>query len=93
MTNPYQIIKTVSLTEKSQAMGEENKYAFIVHPRSNKQDIKEAVQFLFDRKVKSVNVMNRLGKKKRNRQGFGRRANFKKAVVTLADGEQAIDLY
>lgn len=93
MSNPYQIIKTVSLTEKSQQLVEDNKYTFLVHPRASKQEVKEAVEFLFDRKVKAVNVMNRQGKKKRNRLGVGKRADYRKAIVTLADGEQGIDLY
>ena len=66
MDNPYQIIKTIALTEKSHSLLEHNQYSFIVDPAANKMDIKRAVEYLFERKVKAVNVMNRRGKTKSN---------------------------
>lgn len=93
MTNIYKIIKTVSVTEKSNSLIEDNQYTFIVDRRADKKDIKKAVQEVFDRKVKTVNVMNRQGKTKRNKYGLGKKADYKKAVVTLMDGESAIDLF
>ena len=93
MNNVYEIIKTVSVTEKSNNLIEDNQYTFIVDRRADKKDIKKAVQEVFDRKVKAVNVMNRRGKTKRNKYGLGKKADYKKAVVTLIDGESAIDLF
>ena len=93
MNNVYKIIKTVSVTEKSNSLIEDNQYTFIVDKRADKKDIKKAVQEVFDRKVKAVNVMNRRGKTKRNKYGLGKKADYKKAVVTLMDGESAIDLF
>ena len=93
MNNVYKIIKTVSVTEKSNSLIEDNQYTFIVDRRADKKDIKKAVQEVFDRKVKTVNVMNRRGKTKRNKFGTGKKADYKQAVVTLMDGESAIDLF
>jgi large subunit ribosomal protein L23 len=93
MDNPYQIIKNVSVTEKSHTLVEHNQYAFIVHPKATKKDIKRAVETLFERKVASVNVMNRKGKTRRNRFGVGKKPNWRKAIVTLKQGEEAIELF
>ena len=92
--NSYDVIKTVQMTEKSNDLMEnENKYTFIVHPDANKIQIKRAVKELFEREVASVNVQNRLGKRKRTRYGFGKKADWKKAIVTLADGQEPIELF
>lgn len=92
MREPHEIIETASLTEKSTLMSEKhNKYVFRVNPRANKLQIKDAVQRLFQKKVVDVNTCNYAGKQKRVRGPLGRRANWKKAVVTLAEGEK-IDL-
>ena len=90
----YQIIKTVVLTEKSSAaMEDDNKYTFKVAPGANKIEIATAVEKVFNVKVKSVNTMNYTGKKKRKRTAMaGKKANWKKAIVTLKDGE-IINLY
>jgi large subunit ribosomal protein L23 len=92
MREPHEIIETASLTEKSTLMSEKhNKYVFRVNPRANKVQIKDAVQRLFQKKVVDVNTCNYAGKQKRVRGPLGRRANWKKAIVTLAEGEK-IDL-
>lgn len=89
----YQAIKTLLLTEKGTRLSaEENKYLFKVDRAANKEQIRTAVEELFNVHVTKVNVMNRRGKKKRMRtQKFGRRPDWKRAVVTLRDGE-TIDL-
>lgn len=89
----YQTIKTLLLTEKGTRLSaEENKYLFKVDRAANKEQIRTAVEELFNVHVTKVNVMNRRGKKKRMRtQKFGRRPDWKRAVVTLRDGE-TIDL-
>ena len=89
MNEPYDIVETASLTEKSTLMSEkQNKYVFRVNPRANKIQIKDAVQRLFQKKVVNVNTCNYAGKQKRVRGPLGRRAHWKKAIVTLAEGEK-----
>ena len=93
MNESYEIIQTASLTEKSTLLSEKlNKYVFRVNPRANKLQIKQAVERLFQKKVIDVNTCNYAGKKKRERSAnFGRKAHWKKAIVTLKEGEK-IDL-
>ena len=90
---PYSIIETVRLTEKATLLGETlNKYVFRVRPTANKSQIKEAVERLFKKTVLSVNTCNYAGKKKRERTAaYGRKPHWKKAIVTLKDGDK-IDL-
>lgn len=89
----HKIVKHVLLTEKGTRLAdEENKYLFMVDCGANKLEIKGAVEDLFDVRVKSVNTLNRKGKKKRLRmQTYGTTAASKKAIVTLQDGDE-IDL-
>jgi large subunit ribosomal protein L23 len=87
MMNSYDIILKPVVSEKSYNLADIGKYTFEVHPDAKKPEIKKAVQEAFDVKVKSVNVYNRLGKRMRNRYGFGKRSDFKRAIVTVADGE------
>lgn len=93
MENPQHIIKNVVITEKTTDMTEHNQYTFVVAKNANKIAIKNAVQDIFDRKVKSVNIINKEGKTRRTRFGTGRKPGVKKAIVTLKDGESAIDLF
>lgn len=90
MKDIYQVIDKALLTEKGTRLTEEeNKYIFRVNPAANKIEIKQAVEEFFKVKVVSVNTMNRLGKKKRERTASaGRTANWKRAVVTLAEGSK-----
>ncbi len=89
----YHVIKTISVTEKSTHLTDDGKYTFIVDPRADKGQIKRAVEQLFDRKVDSVNVMSRRGKVRRTRYGIGKRADIKKAIVTLAEGQEPIEFF
>jgi large subunit ribosomal protein L23 len=90
--NDHDIIQTASLTEKSTLMSEkQNKYVFRVNPRANKIQIKQAVQRLFQKQVVDVNTCNYAGKEKRVRGPLGRRSHWKKAIVTLKEGDK-IDL-
>lgn len=91
--SPYQVIKTVSMTEKSNAMTEFGHYAFIVNVKATKKDVKQAVEEVFERKVATVNIMNRKGKVKRTRVGVGRKANWKKAIVTLKPDQEPLELF
>ena len=90
MNEPYDIIDTVRLTEKATLLAErENKYVFRVRPHANKTQIKAAIEKLFKKSVVAVNTCNYAGKKKRERRAdFGRKAHWKKAIVTLAEGEK-----
>ncbi|WP_406198495.1 MULTISPECIES: 50S ribosomal protein L23 [unclassified Streptomyces] len=85
------LIKPV-VSEKSYALLDENKYTFVVAPGSNKTQIKQAVETVFEVKVTGVNTINRQGKRKRTRTGFGQRAGTKRAIVTLAEGDR-IDIF
>ena len=92
MNEPFDIIETASLTEKASVLTEkQNKYVFRVRPGANKIQIKQAVERLFQKKVVDVNTCNYAGKEKRVRGPLGRRSHWKKAIVTLAEGEK-IDL-
>jgi large subunit ribosomal protein L23 len=88
MKDPYQIIQTILVTEKGTELADTlNQYTFKVARDANKIEVGKAVETLFDVKVGSVNVMNYTGKKKRIRQGqAGKRADWKKAIVTLTEG-------
>lgn len=90
MKDLYDIVQTVCLTEKATLLSEKlNKYVFRVHPRANKLQIKDAVEKLFKKSVLSVNTCNYAGKKKRERTAsFGRKAHWKKAIVTLKKGDK-----
>ena len=93
MNEHFDIIETIRLTEKATLLSEKlNKYVFRVSPRANKVQIKAAVEKLFGKKVLDVNTANYAGKKKRQRQAsYGRTAHWKKAIVTLKEGDK-IDL-
>jgi large subunit ribosomal protein L23 len=90
MNEPYDIIDTVRLTEKATLLAEkENKYVFQVRPHASKVQIKQAIEKLFKKTVVSVNTCNYEGKKKRERTAaFGRKADWKKAIVTLKAGDK-----
>ena len=80
------IIRPV-VSEKSYAGIEANTYTFLVDKRSNKTEIKEAVQAIWNVRVTSVNTLRRRGKVKRHRYTLGKRPDEKRAVVTLAEGD------
>ena len=80
------------VSEKSYGLLDENKYTFLVHPGANKTEIKIAVEKVFGVKVSSVNTINREGKRKRTRTGWGRRNATKRAIVTVAEGDR-IDIF
>ncbi len=90
MKDIYQVINKAVLTEKGTRLSEEeNKYIFSVNPNANKAEIKQAVEEFFKVKVVAVNTMNRQGKKKRQRTASaGKTAAWKRAVVTLAEGNK-----
>ncbi len=87
MKSPRDVIIRPIVSEKSYAGIERNTYTFLVDPRANKTEIKEAVQEIWGVRVVSVNTMNRRGKVKRRGFTRGKRPDQKRAVVTLAPGE------
>jgi large subunit ribosomal protein L23 len=86
------IIVEPVISEKSYGLMDENKYTFIVRPDANKTQIKIAIEKIFEVKVTNVNTINRKGKRKRTRFGFGKRPDTKRAIVSVADG-QRIDIF
>lgn len=85
----YGIIRRPIVTEKGTVLRDENnQLLFEVDIRSNKSEIKKAVEKLFKVKVLSVHTQNRLGKRKRLGKFVGRRRNWKKAIVTLREGDR-----
>ena len=90
--DPRDIIIAPVVSEKSYGLIDEGKYTFLVRPDANKTEIKIAVEKVFNVKVTSVNTLNRQGKTRRTRYGMGRRANTKRAIVSLAEGHR-IDIF
>lgn len=94
MKSPYEVIKRPIITEKSMGMLDENKYTFEVDKNANKPEIKAAVEAIFDGvKVKKVRTMNYEGKKVRTKYGYGKRSDWKKAIVTLTDDSAEIEYF
>lgn len=87
----YDVIKSPAITEKSTMASEQDKVVFNVARKATKAEIKAAVETLFKVKVKSVNTLVRKGKTKRFRGIVGRQSDFKRAIVTLQEG-QSIDV-
>ena len=86
LNKSYQIILKPIVTEKATKLSEFNKVVFEVAIKSNKNEIKGAVEKLFSVKVKAVNIVNIKGKLKRFKGILGRRNSIKKAIVTLEEG-------
>ncbi|MFU8841674.1 MAG: 50S ribosomal protein L23 [Nitriliruptoraceae bacterium] len=92
MKDPRDIILRPVISEKTYGLLDENKYTFVVDPRANKTQIKQAIEGIFDVKVLSVNTMNRSGKRKRRGLVVGKRPDTKRAIVTVAEGDE-IELF
>lgn len=90
--DPRDVLLGPVISEKSYGLLDENKYTFLVQPDANKTQIKIAVEKVFGVRVTAVNTMNRQGKRKRTRTGYGRRVDTKRAIVSLAEGDR-IELF
>ncbi|GHG45924.1 50S ribosomal protein L23 [Sinomonas cellulolyticus] len=90
--DPRDVILAPVVSEKSYGLIDEGKYTFLVDPRSNKTEIKIAIERIFSVKVDSINTLNRPGKRKRTKFGWGERKSTKRAIVTLKDGS-TIDIF
>ena len=89
----YDVILKPVITEKSMDLMADKKYTFLVHTEATKNQIKEAVEKMFDgTKVKSVNTMNLDGKNKRRGMTFGKTAKTKKAIVQLTEDSKDLSL-
>ena len=94
MKNVYDIIRRPVITEQSMAGVADNKYVFIVDINANKTEIKEAVEAAFGVKVAKVNTVRMQGKVKRTgAYPAGKRADYKKAIVTLTADSKTIELF
>ena len=93
MKNPRDIILSPVVSEKSYDLIEDrNTYTFEIDPRANKTEVKQAIETIFGVKVSRVNTQNRKGKLKRTGWVKGKRPDRKRALVTLADGDE-IDIF
>lgn len=91
--DPRDILLAPVISEKSYGLLDDNKYTFLVRPDANKTQIKIAVEQVFGVQVLSVNTINRKGKRKRTRYGFGHRKDTKRAVVTLSAESKPIEIF
>ncbi|ROQ37403.1 LSU ribosomal protein L23P [Frondihabitans sp. PhB188] len=89
--DPRDIVISPVVSEKSYSLIDQGKYTFLVDPRSNKTEIKLAIEKIFDVKVDSINTLNRPGKTRRTKFGIGKRKSTKRAIVTLKSG--TIDIF
>ncbi|ONM50471.1 50S ribosomal protein L23 [Nocardia donostiensis] len=93
IADPRDILLAPVISEKSYGLIEEGTYTFLVHPDSNKTQIKIAVEKIFGVKVTSVNTANRQGKRKRTRFGYGKRKDTKRALVTISADSKPIEIF
>ena len=93
MKDPVQVVQRPLISEKSYASMANGKYVFRVHPRATKTDIALAVADAFKVEVVSVNTMHVRGKERRRGRVHGFQPDWKKAVVTLAEGQKIENLF
>jgi large subunit ribosomal protein L23 len=92
LANARDVLLKPVISEKSYRLADDGKYTFLVAPSANKTQIRQAVEEIFHVKVTGVNTINRPGKRRRTRFGWGTRVNTKRAIVSLAAGER-IDVF
>ena len=90
--DPRDVLIAPVVSEKSYGLLDQNRYTFLVDPDANKTEIKIAVEKVFKVKVTGVNTINRQGKRRRTRFGWGQRKATKRAIVSVAEG-QRIDIF
>ncbi len=88
IADPRDVILRPVISEKSYGLLDANKYTFLVAPDANKTEIKIAIEKIFGVSVTAVNTVNRKGKRKRTKFGYGTRNDSKRAVVSLAEGDR-----
>jgi large subunit ribosomal protein L23 len=92
ISNPRDVLLRPVISEKSYRLVDDGKYTFLVAPTANKTQIRHAVEEIFHVKVTGVNTLNRPGKRRRTRFGWGTRVDTKRAIVSLAAGDR-IDVF
>jgi large subunit ribosomal protein L23 len=90
--NPRDILLRPVISEKTYRLADDGKYTFLVDRDANRTQVRQAVEAVFGVKVTGVNTLNRPGKRRRTRFGWGQRAATKRAIVSLAEGER-IDVF
>ena len=90
--DPRDVLIAPVVSEKSYGLLDQNRYTFLVDPDANKTEIRIAVEKVFKVKVTGVNTINRQGKRRRTRFGWGQRKATKRAIVSVAEG-QRIDIF
>lgn len=91
--DPRDIIIQPVISEKSYGLLEQGQYTFLVRPDANKTQVKIAIEKIFGVQVVSVNTINRQGKRKRTRTGYGKRKDTKRAIVTLSEESKPIEIF
>jgi large subunit ribosomal protein L23 len=92
VSTPRDVLLRPVISEKSYRLADGGKYTFVVAPDANRTQIRQAVEEVFKVKVTGVNTLNRPGKRRRTRFGWGKRADTKRAIVSVAEGDR-IDLF
>ena len=90
--NPRDILLRPIISEKTYRLADDGKYTFLVPTDANRTQVRQAVETVFGVKVTGVNTLNRPGKRRRTRYGWGQRSATKRAIVSLAEGER-IDVF
>jgi large subunit ribosomal protein L23 len=93
MKTAFDIVIKPVVTENSMMQMSEKKYTFQVHNDATKTEIKDAVESIFGVEVSKVNTMNVTGKLKRQGRFVGRRASWKKAIITLTEASKEIEFF
>jgi large subunit ribosomal protein L23 len=91
--DPRDVLIAPVVSEKSYGLLEQRQYTFLVPPSANKTQIKIAVEKVFKVRVESVNTLNRQGKRKRSKHGYGKRKDTKRAIVTLTEESSPIEIF
>ncbi|OFI06891.1 50S ribosomal protein L23 [Clostridium acetireducens DSM 10703] len=92
LTN-YDLIRRPIITEKSMASMNDRKYTFVVDIRANKSQIKRAIEEIFEVKVEDVKTIRSLGKNKRVGVHYGKRPDYKKAIIKLTEDSKPIEFF
>ena len=90
--NPRDVLLRPVISEKTYRLADDGKYTFLVSSDANRTQVRQAVESVFGVKVTGVNTLNRPGKRRRTRYGWGKRPSTKRAIVSLAEGER-IDVF
>jgi len=88
ISNARDILLRPVISEKSYRLVDNGKYTFVVAPDANRTQIRQAVEQIFGVRVTGVNTLNRPGKRRRTRFGWGKRPDTKRAIVSLAEGDR-----